>query len=481
MALNIKKEFGNSRQRKPDISTLVFGKIPPQAPELEEAILGAIMNQRDAIETSMTVLTTGDMFYNPANQKIYAAMMRLYTKGSVIDLLTVQDELRKTDELEVVGGAYYLSTLTANVVNGAHVEHHAKIVYQMHVKRETIRICGEAISEAYEDTTDPFDTSGLASTQLAALGDVAAGDYPVSIEQIAVDEIMDMEQKRESGINTGGVTSGFPTLDKLTGGWQKTDLIILAARPAVGKTAFVINLSLNAGNSVGETSHVAFFSLEMSKSQIGKRTLAASSGIPLEKIYRNVLGLTDDDISILSQTTNILSKCRLYINDRPGITPMYVKRVAKDLKKKKGLSMIVIDYLQIMRPSVKEGSREREVASITGDLKAIAKELEVPIIALCQLNREANGEPDLPNLRESGAIEQDADVVSFLYAPDANEPEQIVFKIGKHRNGACDKVPFRFDKAHQKFYDINAPMEYFNPRAGIASRDFTNNSKPYKD
>lgn len=468
------------------IETLIYGRVPPQAPELEEAILGAIMLEKDAIETAMGVLANSDMFYTPANQKIYEAMLRIYKNGGMVDLLTVTEELRKADELEVAGGAYYLTTLTMGVVNGAHVENHAKIVYETFMKRETIRICGAAISDAYEEGTDAFDISALAAAQLTELGEVATSDMPEPIHSIAMNEVISIGEKREAGVSFGGVTTGFPTLDKLTGGWQDTDLIILAARPAVGKTAFVMNLALNAGNAVTDVFNVLFFSLEMSKGQIGKRALSATSGVELEKIYRNVLSLSDAEMKTLQLTAEKMNKCRLHVNDKAAISPLYVKRVAKARKKKTGLDMIIIDYLQLMRPSVKEGSRERDIASISAELKSIAKELEVPTIALSQLNREGEGgEPDLRHLRESGAIEQDADLVAFLYAPDANQPEQITLKIAKHRNGATDKVPFRFEKSRQKFYDavFESQQPYIpdNPRAGIANRDFTNNSQPYKD
>src|ERR1700748_2991496 len=260
MAVNVKKEFENTRNRKPDITTLVYGKVPPQAPELEEAVLGACMLEKDTFAQVLEIIQSAECFYADAHQKIYSAMRRLFDKGTPVDLLTITDELRKSNELEIVGGAYYLSRLTMSVLSSAHVEAHARIVMEKFIQRELIRISGSVISDAYEDSTDVFDLLDKAESGLYEITDKHLRKNFRSLQDILVKTVNEIDENRKKTDDITGVPSSFKELDAMTGGWQKTDLIILAARPAVGKTAFTLNLAMNAAMHPHKPHGVAIFS-----------------------------------------------------------------------------------------------------------------------------------------------------------------------------------------------------------------------------
>lgn len=501
MAVNIKKEFGNTRSRKPDISTLVYGKIPPQAPELEEAILGAIMLEKDKLAEVLEIIQSPDCFYVDANQKIYAAIRRLFDKGMPVDLLTVTEELRKSSELEIVGGPYYLTNLTMNIVSSAHVESHARIVMEKFIQRELIRLSGEIISNAYEDSTDVFDLLDKAESNLYEITDNHLRKNFTSLKDVLVRTVQEIEEAKNKEDDLTGVPTGFTDLDKLTSGWQKTDLIILAARPAVGKTAFCLNLTMNAAMHAGEPFPVAFFSLEMGSGQLVKRMLAAVTEVSMEAITKG--RMQEHEFIQMTQRMNKLASAPIFLDDQAALNIFELRAKARRLKQKHDIKMIVIDYLQLMQGSVdKGGNREQEISKISRDLKALAKELEVPIIALSQLNRSVESRkeskvPQLSDLRESGAIEQDADMVMFLYRPEyygINNDEmgqpiegETHIHVAKHRNGSTDTVKVRFIKEYQKFTDM--PNDSFggfgnfgggggmpapsgdNPQAGIRGRD----------
>lgn len=508
MAVNIKKEFGNSRRNKTDISTLVYGKIPPQAPELEEAVLGAIMLEKDKLAEVLEIIQSPDCFYKDANQKIYAAIRRLFDKGMPVDLLTVTEELRKTDELEIVGGPYYLTNLTMNVVSSAHVESHARIVMEKFIQRELIRLSSEIISNAYEDSTDVFDLLDKAESNLYEITDNHLRKNFTSLKDVLVRTVQEIEEAKDKKDDLTGVPTGFRDLDKLTSGWQKTDLIILAARPAVGKTAFCLNLTMNAAMNADAPFPVAFFSLEMGAGQLVKRMLAAVTEVGMEAITKG--RMQEHEFIQMTQRMNKLASAPIFLDDQAALNIFELRAKARRLKQKHDIKMIVIDYLQLMQGSAdnKSGSREQEISKISRDLKSLAKELEVPIIALSQLNRSVESRkeskvPQLSDLRESGAIEQDADMVMFLYRPeyygiDNDEMGQPIegethVHIAKHRNGSTDTVKVRFIKEYQKFTDM--PNDSFggfdngggnpwdggggfppqgggdNPQAGIRGRD----------
>ncbi len=468
MAVNIKKDLGNTRSRKPDLTTLVYGKVPPQAPELEEAVLGACMLEKDTFAQVLEIIQSAECFYMDAHQKIYAAMRRLFDKGTPVDLLTITEELRKTNELELIGGAYYLTRLTMTVLSSAHVEAHARIVMEKFIQRELIRISGSVISDAYEDSTDVFDLLDKAESGLYEITDKHLRKNFKSLQDVLIRTMDEIDEARKKTDDVTGVPSGFTGLDRLTGGWQKTDLIILAARPSVGKTAFALNLAMNAAMNSSKTFPVAVFSLEMGAGQIVKRMLSCVSEVSMEAIARGKMA--EHEFIQMSQRMNKLAQAKIYIDDQAALNIFELRAKARRLKQKHDIEMILIDYLQLMQASIeKGGNREQEISKISRDLKALAKELEVPIIALSQLNRSVETRkeskvPQLSDLRESGAIEQDADLVMFLYRPEYHgitndamgetvEGETHIH-IAKHRNGSTGMEKVRFIKEYQKFVDM---------------------------
>lgn len=470
MSLNIKKEFGNSTRaaRKPDLTTMVYGKVPPQAPELEEAVLGAAMLEKDTFAQVLEIIQSEDCFYMDAHQKIYAAMRRLFDKGTPVDLLTITEELRRSNELEIVGGAYYLTRLTMSVLSSAHVEAHARLVMEKFIQRELIRISGSVISDAYEDSTDVFDLLDKAESGLYEITDKHLRKNFKSLQEVLAKTITEIDESRKKTDEVTGVPSGYAPLDRITGGWQKTDLIILAARPAVGKTAFTLNLAMNAAMNAGREFPVALFSLEMGAGQIVKRMLAAVTEVSMDAITKGKMA--EHEFIQMSQRMSKLAKAKIFIDDQAALNIFELRAKARRLKQKHDIQMILIDYLQLMQASVeKGGNREQEISKISRDLKALAKELEVPIIALSQLNRSVETRkeskvPQLSDLRESGAIEQDADLVMFLYRPEYygiqnDEMGQTVegqthVHIAKHRNGSTGDIKVRFIKEYQKFVDM---------------------------
>ncbi len=468
MAVNIKKDFGSTRNRKPDITTMVYGKVPPQAPELEEAVLGACMLEKDTFAQVLEIIQSEDCFYVDAHQKIYSAMRRLFDKGTPVDLLTITEELRKSSELELIGGAYFLTRLTMSVLSSAHVEAHARLVMEKFIQRELIRISGSVINDAYEDSTDVFDLLDKAESGLYEITDKHLRKNFRSLQDILVKTVNEIDENRKKTDDITGVPSHFRELDALTGGWQKTDLIILAARPAVGKTAFTLNLAMNAAMNASKPFPVAIFSLEMGAGQIVKRMLSCVSEVHMEAITRGKMA--EHEFVQMSQRMAKLAQAQIFIDDQAALNIFELRAKARRLKQKHNIQMILIDYLQLMQGSVeKGGNREQEISKISRDLKALAKELEVPIIALSQLNRSVETRkeskiPQLSDLRESGAIEQDADMVMFLYRPEYHgitndamgetiEGETHIH-IAKHRNGSTGMVKVRFIKEYQKFVDL---------------------------
>jgi len=468
MAVNIKKEFGNTRNRKPDLTTLVYGKVPPQAIELEEAVLGAIMLEKDKLAEVLEIIQSPDCFYVDGNQKIYAAIRRLFDKGMPVDLLTVTDELRKSDELEIVGGAYYLTRLTMSVVSSAHVEAHARIVMEKFIQRELIRISGSVISDAYEDSTDVFDLLDKAESNLYEITDKHLRKNFKSLKEVLVTTVRDIEEAKNKQEDVTGVPTGFKYLDRLTSGWQKNALIIVAARPAVGKTAFCLNLAMNAALNTNKPFPVAFFSLEMGAGELVKRMLSATTEVSMDAITKG--RMQEHEFVQMTQRMNKLASAPIFLDDQAALNIFELRAKARRLKQKHDIQLIIIDYLQLMQADInKGGNREQEISKISRDLKSLAKELEIPIIALSQLNRSVESRkeskvPQLSDLRESGAIEQDADMVMFLYRPEyygINNDEmgnpiegETHVHIAKNRSGQTDTVKVRFIKEYQKFEDL---------------------------
>jgi replicative DNA helicase len=469
MAINIKKEFGNTRTRKPDLETLIYGKVQPQAKELEEAVLGAVMLEKEKLAEVLEIIQSEDCFYFPANQKIYAAIRSLFDKGMPVDLLTVTEELRKRSELDIVGGAYYITSLTMSVVSSAHVEAHARIVMEKFIQRELIRISGQVISDAYEDSTDVFDLLDKAESNLYEITDKHLRKNFKGLKEVLVQTVHEIEEAKNNKEDVTGVPTGYAALDRLTAGWQKNALIIVAARPAVGKTAFCLNLAMNAAMHSSKPFPVAFFSLEMGAGELVKRMLSAVTDVSMDAITKG--RMQEHEFIQMTQRMNKLAAAPIFLDDQAALNIFELRAKARRLKQRYDIKMIIIDYLQLMQASINGGSgnREQEISKISRDLKALAKELEIPIIALSQLNRSVESRkeskvPQLSDLRESGAIEQDADMVMFLYRPEyygINNDEmgnpmdgETHIHIAKNRNGSTDTVKVRFIKEFQKFVDI---------------------------
>ena len=466
---NLNKDRKQKRRTSLDLGTMVYGKVPPQAKDLEEAVLGAIMLEKNAFDTVIEILKP-ECFYVEAHQRIFRAMQSLANKSQPIDILTIAEELRTKEELEMVGGAYYVTKLTNSVVSSANVGAHARIILQKFIQRELIRISGEIIGDAYEDSTDVFDLLDDAESKLFEITNNHLKKNFETIDSVLVKTIQRIEDLRHKNEDVTGVPSGFTHLDKVTYGWQNTDLIILAARPAVGKTAFALNLARNAAMHPTKPTPVALFSLEMSAGQLVQRILAAESEIWLEKIARGKLE-EHEMKQLYARGIQRLAQAPLFIDDSPALNIFELRAKCRRLKNKHDIGMIIIDYLQLMSGTGENRSanREQEISNISRNLKGLAKELNVPIIALSQLSRaveqrgskEGSRVPQLSDLRESGAIEQDADMVMFLYRPEyydvtqSAEGENIKglteVKIAKHRNGSLETVKLKALLHIQKF------------------------------
>ncbi|HEX4851046.1 MAG TPA: replicative DNA helicase [Puia sp.] len=448
---------------------MVYGKIPPQAKDLEDAVLGAIMLEKSAFDTVVEILKP-ECFYVESNQRIFHCMQALAQKSQPIDILTVVEELRTREELEMVGGPYYVTRLTNSVVSSANIEAHSRIILQKFIQRELIRISGEIIGDAYEDSTDVFDLLDDAESKLFEITNNHLRKNFDSIDTVLVKTIQRIEDLRHKNEDISGVPSGFASLDRITYGWQPTDLIILAARPSVGKTAFALNLARSAALHPTKQTPVAVFSLEMSASQLVQRILSAESEIWLEKIARGKLE-EHEMKQLYAKGIQRLAQAPIFIDDTPALNIFELRAKCRRLKNKHNVGLIIIDYLQLMSGTGenRNSNREQEISRISRDLKGLAKELQVPIIALSQLSREVekrkegNKMPQLSDLRESGAIEQDADMVMFLYRPEyyditanefgeSNKGETHV-RIAKHRNGSLETIKLKALLHIQKFID----------------------------
>jgi replicative DNA helicase len=394
-----------------------YGLLQPQSVELEEAILGACMLESEAINLVVDILTP-DCFYKEANQILFMAIIDLYKRSSPIDILTVCQKLKSLDKLEDVGGAYYISSLTNRIASSSNIEYHSRIVVQQYLKREMIRLSTENIKNAYDDTLDVFDTFQKGITKIEG---AISGVIKYDVKQIGkVHEKVIAESiiVAQSGIKSG-VPTGFRNVDNFTNGWQKTDLIILAGRPAMGKSVCGLAFALNP--AIRDNIATAVFSLEMSNDQLVGRAQSSLSGINSSRIIKKQL--TVDEVLLVESRCFELNTAPIYIDDTPSLSLIDLKGKARKLVRDKKVRLIVIDYLQLMTVDAGKGNREQEVSMISKGLKALAKELDIPIIALSQLSRavESRGgdkKPMLSDLRESGSIEQDADMVIFCYRPE---------------------------------------------------------------
>ena len=444
------------------------GKKPPQAIELEEAVLGALLIDKNALNEVIDILGA-EAFYKVEHQEIFTAIQSLFTNSKPIDILTVSNELKQNGKLEIAGGDYYLATLTQKVSSSAHIEYHARIILQKHIQRELIRVSNEILRDAYDETSDVLE---LLDESEARLFEIANGnikknyDSAQSLIQEALKKIEDIAQLQ----GMSGVPSGFTNIDRITSGWQSSDLVILAARPGMGKTAFVLSMARNI--AVQHQKAVAVFSLEMSSVQLITRLISSETALSSEKLRKGQLD--DHEWEQLHAKIKGLEKAPLFIDDTPALSIFDLRAKCRRLVSQHDVQIIIIDYLQLMTagPTSKAGNREQEISTISRSLKSIAKELNVPVIALSQLSRavETRGgskRPLLSDLRESGAIEQDADIVCFIYRPeyygitewDDDEATpcegQGEFIIAKHRNGGLDNIRLKFIGHLAKFADLD--------------------------
>lgn len=457
-------------ERKPTASESTFehGKIQPQAVDLEEAVLGAIMLEKDAL-TSVIDILKPDVFYKEQHQIIFRAIISLFSRSEPVDILTVTSELKKIGQLETAGGAYYITQLTNRVASSANVEYHAHIIIQKFIQRELIRISSEIIKDSFEDTMDVFDMLDKAEQSLFTVSDSNLRRNTLDMNSLVREALNFIEAAKNQQEQLRGVPSGFTALDRMTQGWQKSDLIILASRPGMGKTAFALSMARNI--AVDFHKPVAVFSLEMSSVQLVTRLISAESGLPQEKLRKG--DLADYEWEQLNSKISRLIDAPIFIDDTPALSIFELRAKCRRLKAQHGIEMVFVDYLQLMTGGYdNKGNREQEISNISRSLKSLAKELEIPVLALSQLSRavETRGgskKPILSDLRESGAIEQDADLVLFIYRPEYYKIDQTddgtptlglaEISVAKHRNGALGDITLRFISRYAKFADYDAP------------------------
>ena len=454
----------NRPKQLPDLSTAMLGKLPPQAIDLEEAVLGACLVERTALEDVLEIVGASDIFYQERHAKIFDCMRTMVDSGRQVDLLTVTQELRGRDELEAVGGAFYLTQLLNKVVTTAHTEDHTRIVLEKYILREVIRVAGSALGQAYGAGADCFEVLESAEKGLYDVASLGIRKNVAKVGSVVAEMMRRLQVNITSKIDFTGVQTGFSGLNALTGGWQRPDLIIVAARPSVGKSAFTINTALASAMDLLYGGGAAIFNLEMGDVSIVERMVAAVSGVTLDHIKRPQR-LLPGELERISAAATRIAHLPIYIDDTAGLTLSELRSKARRLKRKHDIKVIVLDYLQLMESGNAEsrnpGNREQEISKISRGLKKLAKDLDIPIIALSQMNRQidtANREPQLSDLRESGAIEQDADVVMFLWrASDkmlAEKPYlrgKVLCSVKKHRNGALDEFVFNAENEIQRW------------------------------
>ncbi|MFO7596837.1 MAG: replicative DNA helicase [Desulfocurvibacter africanus] len=445
------------------VSQDVLRKIPPQNLEAEQAVLGGVFLNSSVFPQLLDLLDEDD-FYSPAHQRIYAAFTELFRKSIPVDLLTVADELHKSGQLDTIGGQPYLAELAGGVISAANAVYHAEIVKEKSIQRRLIRVASDIIGECFEPgtgVTELLDHSQQAIFHISQ----SRGTQPYRSSAELVTEVFDkLTERANRGELITGVRTFYTKFDEITSGLQPTDLIIIAGRPSMGKTAFALNLAMNA--AIHDEVPTAIFSLEMGMDQLMMRMLCIHGLVDLKNVRNGFLG--DEDWAKLTDAADALSRAPIFIDDTPAITAMELRSRCRRLKMDKGLGLVVVDYLQLMRASRRTDSREQEISDISRNLKALAKELHVPVIALSQLNRKVeertNKRPMLSDLRESGAIEQDADVICFIYRDEVyneDSPKKGVAEIivGKQRNGPVGAVELAFIGKSTAFRDLSHQPE----------------------
>ncbi len=434
-------------------------KVPPQDLEAERSVIGAILIDSGAMNLVAEFLKP-EFFYDPANKTIYSAMISLYEKQQPIDVVTLQDALNKEDALKKVGGKSYLSDLINTVPSSAYVEHYGQIVKNHYVKRKLIEMSSRMVEKAFDVKGDIKKLLDEAEVQIFSLSQQHVHRDFVQLKEILAESFERLDEFMKKGSHLRGVSTGYPDLDNKLAGMQNSNLIILAARPGVGKTTLALNMALNA--AVKDKVPVGFFSLEMSKEELVDRLLVGQADIDAWRLKTG--RLSDDDYKRLTEAMGELSDAPIYIDDTPGLSILEMRTKARKLKLEKDIKLVIVDYLQLADPGKKFDSRNNEVSFVSQGLKNLARELKVPVLALSQLSRavEQRGskKPQLADLRESGAIEQDADVVMFIYQEDESEDlldqtkRLVKLYIAKHRNGATGEIELMFRGDRVKFYGV---------------------------
>lgn len=470
------------------------GLLPPQAQEVEESVLGGMLIEQEAASICLQLLQVDD-FYNPANRNVFKVLQELFEKDRPIDIITVENELRDKEMLDRIGGPGYLAQLTRSVSSAANIEYHAQILIEKSIKRRLITTCNEMMRQAYDATSDPYELLDTAEQQIFELANARANLSTKTLADVLKDTLSYLEEIRGKSSGITGVPSGLD-LDRLTAGWQPGDLIIVAARPSMGKTAFTLSMARNTALFPDEEKRwgVAIFSLEMSDQSLVQRLLTMEARISAQSARTG--RLQDDEFKKMIEAAGRLHQAKIFIDDTPGLSIMELRSKCRRLKNEHNIGIVIVDYLQLMTgpQNDRSSSREQEIANISRGLKALAKELNVPVIALSQLSRavEQRGgdkRPQLSDLRESGSIEQDADVVCFLYRPEyygittdevGNSTENIAEVIvGKQRNGPTDTVRLNFIEDYARFENLtNADL---NPNAGYLGDEDADLSLPSSD
>ncbi len=464
MAVN---EQTSTKRNKPQHQPLYDygGRVQPQDKDLEEAVLGALMLEKDAYVSVCEILRP-ECFYEPVNQMIYEAIQSLGAALRPIDMLTVTEQLRLNGTLDQVGGPVYISMLTSRVFSAANVETHARIVAQKYIARQLIEFASCIIDNAFDESNDVNDILEEAEGKLFNISQRNIKRDVVQIDPIISQALEQIQAAANRKTGLSGLESGFHELDKLTSGWQNSDLIIIAGRPAMGKTALVLSMAKNM--VINYNTPIAFFSLEMSKLQLVNRLISNVCELEGEKIKSGSVFASPPETDKMMTRVKYLYGAPLYIDDTPSLSIFELRTKSRRLVRENGIKMIIIDYLQLMNASgMKFGSREQEVSMISRSLKQLAKELDIPIVALSQLNRSVESRVDgkrpvLSDLRESGAIEQDADIVCFIHRPEyylksdqdasGNDIRGLAeFIVAKHRNGAVGDIKLRFKAKYALF------------------------------
>jgi len=455
------------RKLKATPTNQIEGKLQPQAIELEQAVLGALLIDNESLSDAIDSLQA-EYFYVPKHQKIFEAIVNLFNNTKPVDILTVSEELKRLEYFDNIGGLAYISELTNNVASSSNTEFHARIIAEKFIKRSLINISRRISTDAFDDAVDIFDLLNNAEAELFTVTEGTLRKSYDKMSTLIKGALENIETLRNKEDGLSGIPSGFTNLDRVTSGWQQSDLVICAARPGMGKTAFALTMARNI--AVEHNTPIGFFSLEMSSEQLVNRLIASEAELGASKLRKG--DLADHEMVQLHEKIKHLSEAPIFIDDTPALTIFELRAKARRLVKNHGVKIIMIDYLQLMQAGGNSGNREQEISTISRSLKGIAKELKIPVIALSQVNRGVESRtgvgskrPMLSDLRESGAIEQDADIVTFIYRPeyykiyewdngdDSRGQGELI--IAKHRNGSLKNVRLKFIGEFAKFSDLD--------------------------